>query len=737
MQSLFSEHWHIVRSLKPKLRDGVQSFPRKLRNRSWILLHDPTTQKFVRVTPQSWRVIKLMNGKRTLDDIWETACVEHSEQKNAFSEQAFQSSSDLNVIGQQDLVQMMGQLYSNDLIQTQVSPDATEMFQRYKKQKFQKFKQSFLNPISIKIPLFYPDTWFTKQTGLAQRLYTWPFLIGWCVFVLPAFVLSWQHWSALTNNLSDRVLSTSNLAILWLTYPIVKALHEWCHGLAVKAWGGAVREIGLMLIIFMPIPYVDASSSYRFTSKWVRALVAATGVMAELFLGALAIYVWLLSEPGLIRAFAFNVILIAGVSTILINGNPLMRYDGYYLLTDVVEIPNLSQRAKKYWVYLSDKYLMGATEAHPPIGSDRETRWLFWYGMIAPIYRIVIIGTLIWFVAQKYFFLGVVIAILSAWMSLVMPMWKGIKHVNTGNTLFKYRDKAKRRFHAMVLAVVAVLTLIPVPFYSVQQGVVWLPDESIVRAQSTGHVTDVFVTQDQQLKPNTILMQLNNDELTSQLALETSKQEEVKLQLRQARLDSQSEVNELEMKLNAATAKVAKLQADVDALTVMNTTTGSWQPRDFSQPIGQFIKKGDVVGHVIAGESDRLRVAVVQDDMKLIQKRIQGIQVRPSQQMRQRWSAEIVRITPQGDHKLVSEALSASAGGSIHTNPSQAEGVQAIERIFDIELNVLDKPKQASVTDNRFVFGDRVYVRFDLGWSPLAWQWMIRLKQLFLKHFYV
>jgi putative peptide zinc metalloprotease protein len=96
--------------------------------------------------------------------------------------------------------------------------------------------------------------------------------------------------------------------------------------------------------------------------------------MAELVLGAIAVYVWLLAEPGFVTAVAFNVVIVAGVSTLMVNGNPLMRYDGYFILTDILELPNLAQRATQYWVYLSDRYLFGASDATPPIGSDREWR---------------------------------------------------------------------------------------------------------------------------------------------------------------------------------------------------------------------------------------------------------------------------------------------------------------------------------------------------------------------------
>ena len=138
-------------------------------------------------------------------------------------------------------------------------------------------------------------------------------------------------------------LSTADLGVVCLgkeftgmsvpskTYGLMAA------AIPILAFVDEVSEIGLMLIVFTPVPYVDATSSYRFPSKWARAAVAAAGIGAELLVGAIAVYVWLLAEPDLVTAVAFNVLLIAGVSTLLVNGNPLMRYDGYFVLCDLLE----------------------------------------------------------------------------------------------------------------------------------------------------------------------------------------------------------------------------------------------------------------------------------------------------------------------------------------------------------------------------------------------------------------
>ncbi len=160
--------------------------------------------------------------------------------------------------------------------------------------------------------------------------------------MLTGVVLAVLHWPELTSDVTDRVLATENVALIMCVYPIVKSLHELGHAYATKVWGGEVHEVGVMLLVFIPVLYVDASASAAFRQKHRRIVVGAAGIMVEMALAAIALIVWIYAAPGLGRTVAFNVILIGGVSTLLFNGNPLLRFDGYYIFSDLIEIPNLA-----------------------------------------------------------------------------------------------------------------------------------------------------------------------------------------------------------------------------------------------------------------------------------------------------------------------------------------------------------------------------------------------------------
>jgi putative peptide zinc metalloprotease protein len=714
MQTLLSEHWHAVRDLRPRLREGVQVLHRRLRGKPWVLLHDALTQRFHRMTPAVYRVIALLDGQRTLDQVWEAACAHAGDDAQAAA-----------AISQPELVQLMSSLYGNDLLQTQVSPDASEVFQRYQRQQRAKLKQSWINPLSIKLPLFYPDRWFQRQAALARVLFSGGALVAWLALVLPAGVLAAQQWTALTANLSDRVLSASNLLLLWVTYPLVKGIHEWAHGMAVKAWGGRVRELGVMFVVFMPVPYVDATASYQFPSKWARATVAAAGIMAELALGALAVYVWLMAQPGIVTALAFNVILIAGVSTVVVNGNPLMRYDGYFILCDVCEVPNLAQRASQHWTYLIDRHAFGSTDAQPPLESSGE-RWLLTlYGAVAPVYRTLVSLGMIWFVATQYLLVGVVLALAAVWTSLVMPVWKGWKHLTEAGSLARRREAAMRRTALLLGGGAALLGFLPLPFYSVHQAVVWLPDEAIVRAGAAGHIAQGSVAPGTTVAAGRTVLTLDSPLLRADLGIALAAVWQAQAQLRAAEVNDPVRAESLRSALASRQAKLDDLQQRVDALAVMAAGAGRWTPAASTALEGRYVKRGEVLGYIVSGPSSLVRVAVTQEDMGLVRTRVQGVQVRLAHALHEPVPARVQRQVPGGEFELVSAALGTNGGGDVPVDPSQPKGTHALQRVFDIEV-ALARPSPGAV------FGDRAHVRFDLGWTPLAVQWFLRLRQLFL-----
>lgn len=325
--NFLSDSWYLVAGLRPSLREHARVARQRFRGKSWYVVYDPLTNRSHRFSPSAWWLAAQLNGARSVDQAWQDAMTELGDAAPS----------------QDEVIHLLSQLHAADLLVSEASPESDELLDRRRRMMRPKWVAGLLNPTSVRMPVVDPDRFLERTMPWVRPLLGRAGLVLWLSMVLPAVFLAAEHWGALTGNLADRLLSTGNLLGLALVFPFVKLLHELGHGYAVKAQGGEVHEAGIMLLVFAPVPYVDASASTAFRSKWYRAFVASAGMMTELLLAALALYAWLALEPGLARTVAYNVMIIAGISTLIFNGNPLLRYDGYYILCDLIEIPNLAQ----------------------------------------------------------------------------------------------------------------------------------------------------------------------------------------------------------------------------------------------------------------------------------------------------------------------------------------------------------------------------------------------------------
>jgi putative peptide zinc metalloprotease protein len=303
-KSLYSSNWYRVEHAKPRLRSHAAIHRHQFRGELWYVLQDRTSGRFLRFTPAAYYIMSLMDGERTVQVIWDMACVRLGD----------------DVLTQDELISMLAQLHQSEVLQCADLPDLSEVSERTRREGRRKKLMSFINPLAIRIPLFDPDRFLTATLPLVRPLISWVGALIFLALIVSAAVLAGFNWSGLTNNITDRVLSADSILLLLLTYPFVKAVHELGHGYVLKHLGGQVHEIGIMFLVFMPVPYVDASDSAAMRDKWQRALVGAAGIIVELVLAALAMFVWINAEEGLARALAFNVMLIGGVSTLLFNG---------------------------------------------------------------------------------------------------------------------------------------------------------------------------------------------------------------------------------------------------------------------------------------------------------------------------------------------------------------------------------------------------------------------------------
>lgn len=712
--SLYSPYWYRVAKLKPSLAPQVSVERHEYRGKPGFVLQDKASGRHHRLNSTARYLVGLMDGQHDVETIWTMAMERLGDTAPT----------------QDQMIKLLGSLHAADLLRCDVTPDSAELFKRMQKQQKQQLKQRWMNPLAIRIPLFDPQRFLSRNLGKVQWLFSKPVLVVYAVFIVAALVLAGMHWPEITGQLFERALAPENLLILWLTYPVVKALHEFGHAFATRVWGGEVHEMGITLLVLMPIPYVDASSAHAFPDKYRRMLVGAAGMLVEWFVAAMALFVWINVEPGLLRDVAWNVMLIGGVSTLLFNGNPLLRFDGYYILADAVEIPNLGKRAQQHLGYLCQRHLFGVEDIESPATSQGERRWFVGFGIASFIYRMIIMASIVLFVASKYFFVGVLLAVWALVMQIVVPLFKQIRFIVTSPQIRTHRLRAVSISLSLVVFLALFLFVAPAPERSRAEGVLWLAEQAYIRAATDGFVAEILVKADQSVEAGEALIRFEDPELQARLQLLEAQLQEMQVRYATYWSDDQAQAKMIQEQVKAKRAAIKRARQRLDNLLVHSPVAGRFVVPAIEDLPGRFIRQGEVVAYVVDQPLTRARVVVPQQDADRVRRSTQAVEIRPANDVLQVISAKIQRERPAASNRLPSKALGTLGGGDIAVNPADPDGVRTAQSIFQFDLVL---PDDANLTYS----GSRVYVRFDHGTQPLGIQWYRSLRQLFLRRFSV
>ncbi|WP_372619164.1 hypothetical protein [Falsiroseomonas sp.] len=708
-EAFLSADWHRVARLKPRLRSHVKIHRHRYRGHTWYVLQDHASGRHHRFSPSAYSLAGMMDGERTVDDLWKELVAQLGDDAPT----------------QTSVVNLLSQLHAADLLQTDVAADPAEMLQRRGKQQRRKVMQRAGNPIAIRIPLWDPDRFLVATLPFLRPLMSRFGALVWLAVVGFGLLLAGMHWEELTANLADRVLTPDGLLLVALVFPVLKLLHELGHAYATRAGGGEVHEMGVMMIALAPVPYVDGSASAAFRSKWRRAGVGAAGVIVEAFIAGLAMIAWTLLEPGLARAICFNVMLVAGVSTVVFNLNPLMRLDGYFIACDLLEIPNLGGRANKWWGWLAERKLFGADVEEP-----NATAWeRFWFALYAPTsfaWRIGVIIGIALFVAESFFVIGALMAIAGILMSVVWPMAKALWHVGTSPRLHLKRSRAMAMTFGGLVAAALLLTVVPAPLRTTTEGVLWLPEEAIVRAGSDGFVRLVATAPGSWVGRGTPLVQAEHPDLVAEAAVLRAQIEALRARLDSEQFTDRVQAGVTRQEIALKTAELARAEERLSALLVLSAAEGTFRvPRAEDLP-GRYVKRGDVLGFVTQPTANLARVVVPQADIELVRERLEGVEVKLPGRIWEPLPARLVREVPAASDTLPSRALSVEGGGRFAADPAASgENPRSLERLFQFDLAL----PEAAVPEG---FGARVFVRFDHGVEPLGVQWWRRVRQLVL-----
>lgn len=713
--ALFSASWYRVADLKPRLRRHAQLHRQDYRGRVWYVLQDHAGGKSHRFTPAAWRLIGLMDGQRTVQQLWDAAS----------------SGAGDEAPSQDEVIRLLGHLHAADALICDVQPNSEELFRRYRRSEQLKLKQRLWTPLAIRIPLFDPERFLERSYPAVRCLFSWFGVILWLGVVSAGALLAASHWPELTDNVIDRALTPQNLLLLWLVYPVVKSLHELGHGYAAKYSGGEVHEIGIMFLVLVPVPYVDVSSAWGFRDKRQRMLVGAAGIIVELFLGALAMFVWVNVQHGVVHAVAYNVMLISGVSTLLFNGNPLLKFDGYYVLADALEIPNLGTRSNRYLGYLLQRYLYGVKDAESPAHTRDERGWLLLYGIASFCYRMFIMFVIILYIGGKFFAVGVLLAGWALITQVIVPVVKQMTFLANSPKLRRNRTRSVLTTSGLLLGVCCLLFVLPAPFWTRAEGITWPVEQSHVRANADGFVGAVLAEPGSNVHAGQPLVQMHDDFSAARLEILEARERELRSQLLQARVFDRVQTAVIREELAAVSADLERARERDRDLTIISARDGTFVLPQAGDLPDRFLHKGERLGFVVqATDPVHVHVVVPHDSINMIHSTTRSISVLPAGWGADAIEASILREVPGGTTRLQNAALGSLGGGRIAVDPREPDGRTTLERVFEIDLAL---PEQVASE----YLGKRVFVRFDHGYKPLGLQLYRSLRQLLLRRFSV
>lgn len=738
-RATFSPFWHRVRALKPRLRPHVQITRQHYRGRRWHVVHDPASNQFYRLNPIAHEFVGMLDGQRDVETAWKAAL------------QKFGDSAPT----QNEVIQLLTQLYSSNLLSGDVPPETEQLLRRGRERLKKKVQQQAIGIMYFKVRLFNPDRILTALEPIFRPLINrWGFLF-WAAFVVFSFSRLLPHWGELSGTSFSQLTQDPEmwawLAAVWI---LLKAIHESGHGLICKRFGGQVPEFGAMLLVLFPSPYVDASATWAFSNKWQRAAVGAGGMIFELFCAAVASWIWIGAKDPFVKQLSYNAMLTASISTVFFNANPLMRFDGYYILADILETPNLAQRSNQYLKHLIQKYIyrLENPSAILPSTLPGEQAILFAYGLAALAYRVFLFITITLFVMTQLFAIGLVLAIWTAAAWFIIPIGAFIHWLASSPALSEHR--ARTIGISLLLAAIGLFAVgvVPAPDRRRAYGVLDSEGRTGIFIGSNGFVTAVHKRPgDRVVKGEPVLSMESPELLQERRRILAMIQESAADEGRSLKDGQPGAVRISRDRITVLRRNIVELDRRIDDLVVRSPIDGVIVSADPARLLGAYGKRGDVVCEVV--DPGRIRVAAVvgQFDadwlfdhsrnlgggaagvdgggvgatpaaLKVELRRVARPHDPPIQA-----APGGVRILEGGRQELPSPALGHAGGGKVETDPHDRSGTVGKNPVFTVYVTPAISAEEAATW--LAAPGERVKLRFTLDRKPLLVQWLDRLNK--------
>jgi len=705
---LDSPLWYRVANIVPRLRPTVRVRHRSADGVVRHVLADQLSGRHHLLDEAGWSFIGRFDGRRTIGEIW-TWLSTHVPQPPT----------------QHEVLEWLATLDSAGLLQCDRLPDLQALM-RGEQQVDRRRRRATLNPLSWRVPLGDPTGWLTRLDPLAHALAHPLAQLAAVLLVCIGLMHVALQWPALQADVRERLTSPAFLALSWGIYPFIKALHELGHALAVRHCGAEVHHVGIGFLYLVPAPYVDASAATGLALRRQRILISAAGVLVECVLAAVGVLVWAAVQPGGVRDLALSVALVGGVSTLLANANPLVRMDGYHVLTDALDLPNLAQRSRRWWLDQVQR-LLGAAPGSPlPPQSWLQRGVTLVYAPAAWLFGMLVALSACLWLAQTAAMLALMAGAIALWMQCVLPLANGLRWLAHAPALNGRRLRSWVIGLGGTAVLAAAVLMLPLPQATVAQAQAWMPEEALVRAPADGFVTSIETPGEQLVQPATPLLTLGNDDQLVEMAHLRARRLELEVQVNRLQARDAAAAQRAETEAGALQARENELAARIAQMAMRSTRAGRVSWIDPQTLLGRHVQRGEVLGYVLADDRLVARTVVPGEDIAWLLSGVRAVSVMRPEAVGQVHAGRWDGVVPETGSVLPAAALGVQAGGRIETDPADADGLRTLQPVAVIDVQVPDLAVQR--------LGARLLVRFDHGAQPLGARLLRRLQQLTLRH---
>jgi len=564
-----------LRPLPLRMRPDLTARLHRYQGRSYWVVKEPVGLKYYRFQEEEYAILQMLDGSVSFQEI-----------KQRFERQFAPQKITLH-----DLQQFIGMLHRSGLVIADAPGQGKQLKQRHDELRRKELWSKLANVLAIRFKGIDPDRLLSVLHGWVWWLFSPLAVLLWAALALAALTLVTVEFDVFHARLPafHEFFGPRNWFWLGLTLAVTKVLHEFGHGLSCKHFGGECHEMGVMFLVLTPCLYCNVSDSWLLPSKWQRAAIGAAGMYVEVGLASIATFLWWFSEPGMLNHLALRVMFICSISTILFNGNPLLRFDGYYILADLIEIPNLRQKSSRILQRLLSQWCLGLEVPPDPFLPQRGQLLFAFYTLAAVIYRWVVMFSILFFlnkVLEPYRLkvIGQTIALAGLFGLVVQPLWQFTRFLHVPGRMHQVKRHRVVATLAVVGAVLAAVVAIPLPYHVRCSLEVAPRGAQPVYVDVPGRLDVVHVRAGQQVREGENLAELSNVELEAevvQLEGRVGQYETQLVSLRRQRFTDDRvarQIPQLEETLHMARKQLDEKRQDLDRLQLVAPADGTVLP---------------------------------------------------------------------------------------------------------------------------------------------------------------